>query len=118
MPFVKHSLTAAFVVALAVVTPAGVGAASVPARSAQTRTVRIHDIGFHPSRLVIHRRDSVRWKFVDQQVSHNVTSRGHARFHSSPTRLTGSYSVRFNRRGTYRYVCTIHPNMRGSVVVR
>ncbi|MEA2492672.1 MAG: hypothetical protein QOJ29_583 [Thermoleophilaceae bacterium] len=114
----KQPLTAALVAALVVAAPAGVGAASAPARSAQTRTVRIHDIGFHPSRLVIKRGDSVRWKFVDPEVSHNVTSRGHARFHSSPTRLTGSYRTRFTRRGTYRYVCTIHPNMRGSVVVR
>jgi plastocyanin len=114
----KQPQTAALVVALVVAIPAGVGAASAPARSAQTRTVRIHDIGFHSSRLVIQRGDSVRWKFVDPEVSHNVTSRGHTRFRSSPTRLTGSHRVRFTRRGTYRYVCTIHPNMRGSVVVR
>ena len=114
----KQSLTAAFVAALVLATPTGVGAASAPARSAQIRTVRIHDIGFHPSRPVIHRGGSVRWKFVDPEVSHNVTSRGRTRFRSSPTRLTGSHRVRFTRRGTYRYVCTIHPSMRGSVVVR
>ena len=114
----KQPLTAAFVVALVVATPAGVGAASAPARSAQTRTVRIHDIDFQPSRVVIHRGDSVRWKFVDPEVAHNVTSRGRTRFRSSRTRLTGSHRARFTRAGTYRYVCTIHPNMRGSVVVR
>jgi plastocyanin len=114
----QQPIKAGVLAALVLATSAGVGVASTPARSAQTRTVRIHDIGFHPSRLVVHRGDSVRWRFVDPEVSHNVTSRGHARFHSSPTRLTGSYSVRFKRRGTYRYVCTIHPNMRGSVVVR
>jgi plastocyanin len=114
----KQPITAGVLAALVLAVSAGVGAASAPGRSAQSRTVRIHDIGFHPSRLVIQRGDSVRWRFVDPEVSHDVTSRGHARFHSSPTRLTGSYSVRFNRPGTYRYVCTIHPNMRGSVVVR
>jgi plastocyanin len=31
--------------------------------------------------------------------------------------LTGTYTVRFRRPGTYRYVCTIHPNMRGRVIV-
>jgi plastocyanin len=31
--------------------------------------------------------------------------------------LTGTYTVRFTRPGAYRYVCTIHPNMKGRVIV-
>ncbi len=88
------------------------------ARVAATRTVSIKDIDFHPKRLVIAKGDTVTWKFQDKVVSHNVTSRGTLRFRSSQTRLAGNYSVRFARTGTYRYVCTIHPNMVASVVVR
>jgi plastocyanin len=51
-------------------------------------------------------------------VSHNVTSRGAPRFRSSPTKMTGTWSVRFAKAGTYRYVCTLHPGMAGRVVVR
>jgi plastocyanin len=40
------------------------------------------------------------------------------RFRSSPTKTTGTYSVRFTRTGTYRYECTIHPaSMRGTIIV-
>jgi plastocyanin len=96
--------------------------AAVPAQAspatAVTRAVAIKDIDFHPARLVVHRGDTVRWRFLDESTSHNVTSKGAPRFRSSPTKRTGSYSFRFTRSGTYRYRCTIHPNMVARIVVR
>ena len=88
------------------------------ARAAATHTVSIKDIDFTPKRLVIAKGDTVVWRFQDKVVSHNVTSRGTLRFRSSPTKQSGTYSVRFTKQGTYRYVCTIHLNMVASVVVR
>jgi len=88
------------------------------ADGAVSRTVQIKDIDFHPARLVVHRGDRVTWRFLDEEVSHNVTSVAKPRFRSSGSRMTGTYSVRFTRKGTYRYVCTIHANMRGRIVVR
>lgn len=103
---------AALAVAALVVPPAG-------ARSVRTARVTIADVSFKPSVVRIHRGDRVRWSFEDgPYTSHNVTSRGTRRFKSSSTRKTGAYTVTFRHRGTYRYVCTIHPNMRGKVVVR
>lgn len=93
-------------------------AAYVAHAAAATHTVAIKDIDFHPVRLVVRRGDTVRWRFLDASTSHNVTSTGAMRFRSSPTKLTGTYSVRFTRSGTYRYRCTIHPNMVARVVVR
>jgi plastocyanin len=56
----------------------------------------------------------VKWVWRDQ-VEHNVT------FHSfhSRTQESGTYTVRFNRRGTFNYHCTIHfeEGMRGKVIV-
>jgi plastocyanin len=37
---------------------------------------------------------------------------------SSRTQVRGSYSHTFTKRGTYRLVCTVHPKMRMTVVVR
>ena len=91
---------------------------AAPAHGAGDRTVQIKDIDFHPARLVVHRGDRVTWRFLDEEVSHNVTSVAKPRFRSSDSRMTGTYSVRFTRKGTYRYVCTIHANMRGRIVVR
>jgi plastocyanin len=91
---------------------------STPAGAASVKTVVLENIDFSPATVTIRRGGSVRWAWKDKEVSHNVTSRGRSRFRSSPTKLTGTYTVRFKRKGTYRYVCTIHANMVGKVVVR
>jgi plastocyanin len=97
--------------ASAVVVAPAAGAGSAAA-------VVVKNIDFSRHTVRIHRGESVRWRFADPGVSHNVTSRGRPHFRSSRSMLTGTYTVRFTRAGTYRYVCTIHPNMKGRVIVR
>ena len=90
------------------------GGALGGAQAASTHTVILHEIRFHPATLNVNRGDSVRWIWRDQ-TEHNVT------FHSfhSRTQESGTYTVRFNRRGTFNYHCTIHfeEGMRGKVIV-
>jgi plastocyanin len=95
--------------------PAAVFAASSGphATAAATHTVTLRNIAFSPKKLTIHRGDKVTWQWRDS-VAHNVTFRG---FHSR-TQQTGSYSVRFAKRGTYSFHCTIHQGMTGTIVVR
>jgi plastocyanin len=92
-------------------------ALALPAGAASTATVTVKNIDFSKRVVRIHRGDTVRWLFRDAPTPHNVTSRGRPRFASSTSRQSGTYSVRFTKAGTYRYVCTIHPNMAGRVVV-
>jgi plastocyanin len=95
-----------------VVVPA---AASGGASAAATHTVSLHEKRFHPGNLTIRRGDTVKWVWRDSGVEHNVTF---SHFHSR-TQEGGSYSARFNRRGTFSYRCTIHEaqGMRGKIVV-
>jgi plastocyanin len=105
-------LVAGFAAALAVaLVPAG---ALGGAQAARSHTVILHEFRFHPATLNINRGDSVKWVWRDQ-VEHNVTFRS---FHSR-TQESGTYTVRFNRRGTFNYHCTIHveEGMRGKVIV-
>lgn len=102
----------------AVVLFAAVAAGASPAAAARTVTVELRDIEFSKRTVQIRRGDSVRWVWRDRVVSHDVTSRGRPRFRSSDTKIAGTHRVRFTRAGTYRYICTIHPNMRARVVVR
>jgi len=86
--------------------------------AATTKRVVIKDIDFTPATVTISRGSKVTWLWRDDNVPHNVASRGTKRFRSAGTKNTGSYTVTFKKAGTYRYVCTIHANMRAKVVVR
>ena len=90
--------------------PAGASAAAV-------RVVRLEGFKVRPDTIRVRRGATVEWRFLDDPAPHNVTSRGKQRFRSSPSQRSGTHRVRFRRSGTYRYVCTIHFNMRGRVVV-
>jgi plastocyanin len=118
---VRHSsvLLAAALAATAVAVPAAALAGSdsspIAGRTAQSHTVVLKDIRFHPGDLSIHRGESVTWVWRDGDIEHNVTGGG---FHSR-TQSSGSFTVRFPRAGTFRYRCTIHvkEGMVGEVVV-
>jgi plastocyanin len=58
----------------------------------------------------------VRWVNRDP-VEHTVSFDGEGP-PSGSIPVHGSYAVRFDRPGTYPYLCTLHPFMRGVVVVR
>jgi plastocyanin len=101
--------------AAAVLPPAA--ADTSPAASA-TKRVRIGDNFFSRTSLTIQRGDRVRWVWVGR-APHNVTVTTGPREFRSTTKRDGAYSKRLRARGTYRYICTVHPSdMRAKVVVR
>jgi plastocyanin len=105
-------------IALALAGAALLGLPATGAGAAATKQVVLKDIDFKPGNVVVRRGDRVRWVWQDPRTPHNVVSRGRLRFRSSATKETGTHVVRFRKRGTYRYVCTIHPGMAGKVTVR
>lgn len=89
---------------------------AVPAVFAATRGVSIRDFAFSPRTVEVRAGDTVTWTNRDS-VAHTATARNG----SFDTGLLGegeSGSVRFTAAGTYRYLCTPHPEMTGTVVVR
>jgi plastocyanin len=100
------------------------GASMLPAAAADTegqatatKRVRVGDFFFRKKSLTIQRGDQVRWIWVGQE-SHDVfVTRGPRKFHSRRKR-SGRYRQQFFKRGTYRYICTVHPiQMRAKIVV-
>ena len=105
-------------VPLCVIGAALPAAASGPdAGASATKRVTVGDDFFRQRSVTIDSGDTVRWRWVGRN-SHNVTVRRGPRKFNSGTKSSGSYSKRLRRRGTYRYLCTVHaPSMRGKVVV-
>jgi plastocyanin len=89
---------------------------AVPAVLAATRGVDIRDFAFSPRTIEIRVGDTIRWTNRDS-VAHTATARNGS-FDTGLLADGESGSVRFTTAGTYRYVCTPHPDMTGTVVVR
>ena len=73
---------------------------------------------FAPALVTIHVGDTVMWK--DTTVTpHNVVGQGSASKVIKKTAIDAkSYKVTFTKKGTYTYVCQIHPGMVGQIVVK
>ena len=82
----------------------------------QTRYVNISNYSFTPYALYVNPGTTVVWTNYDYNP-HTITS-SNGGFNSGMLYRGQSYSVRFVTPGTYWYYCSIHPNMRGMIVVR
>ena len=89
---------------------------AVPAVLAASRGVAIRDFAFSPRTVEIRVGDTVRWTNRDS-VAHTATARNGS-FDTGLLADGESASIRFRVPGTYRYICTPHPEMTGTVVVR
>ena len=84
------------------------------ARAAGPGSVSIVDYSFSPGTISVNVGDTVTWTNSGKQP-HNATGSGI----STGTLKTGqSGSHTFTKAGTFSYICSIHPFMKGAVVVR
>jgi plastocyanin len=73
-------------------------------------------MAFTPSSITVAAGTTITWTNKDN-VTHNVTSND-GRFTNSPSMASGAvYSFKFDTKGTYGYICSIHPTMTGTVTV-
>ena len=92
--------------------------ASAPAPAAPPvgpDAVLIQNFAFVPAALTVKVGATVTWTNQDGDP-HTVVADG-GQFHSPGMDSNATYSYTFATAGTYDYVCSIHPFMRGSVVV-
>jgi len=105
---ISLKVMAAGITALAIASPLAHGASN--------KTVTVAKFKFAPAKVTIKRGDSVTWRFKKDPAPHNVKGGGGIK--SKPRISTGTYRKKFTKKGTFRYICGIHPNMKGTVVVR
>lgn len=86
------------------------------AAGADESVVSIHEFMFSPTAVTIAAGTTVRWKNLDGEP-HTVRSID-ATFKSDALDQNDSFTYKFDKPGTYRYVCSIHPQMVGTIVVK
>ena len=83
-------------------------------------TVVIRDFKFEPATVTVHEGDTVEWK-NDDSVPHtateDVTDKKPA-FDSGNIQTGASWRYVAQKKGTYNYICTVHPNMQGTLIVQ
>ncbi len=89
----------------------GTGTSPVAAQNAVT----IQSFAFSPATLTVKVGESVTWTNQDS-VGHSATS-DDGSFKTSVLSQGQSGSVTFSKAGTFTYHCSIHPNMKGTIVV-
>jgi plastocyanin len=78
--------------------------------------VQIDYFSFMPHEITIAAGATVTWVNLDD-VQHKVTSTDRT-FKSRVLRTDDKFSFKFDEPGTYEYYCSIHPKMRGKVIVQ
>ncbi len=97
--------------------PGGGPSAARPAAAASDQVV-IRDFDFGPKALTVAVGTKVIWTNRDDDP-HTVTSEADPKLFSSPPLDTGdAFAFTFDKPGTYRYFCSIHPHMQGTIVVK
>lgn len=94
------------------------GAAAIPNAAAATtaHTVDITGFAFKPAVLNVAAGDPITFINHDQEA-HTVVAQSGA-FKSSGLDTNDRWSVRVAKPGTYPYFCSLHPYMKGTIVVR
>ena len=91
-------------------------APAVTAHGPVTHTVTIESMRFDPEVLTVNEGDTVVWLNKDL-FPHTATSKVGG-FDSRQIDASGSWRQTFKSKGTFFYVCTLHPPMKATIEVR
>lgn len=89
--------------------------ASTAGQAAETKTVTIENLKFQPATLSVKQGDTVVWKNADL-FPHTATAPGG--FDSKEIAANGTWKFTAKKKGTFQYICTLHPTMKGTLVVK
>ena len=121
------SATLVLLAALALIAAAGFPSLASAGRSANPGsapqkmvTVTIRSFKFEPATVTVNVGDTVEWK-NDDIVPHTATADGEAQkpvFDSGTIQTGATWRYLARNKGTYNYTCTLHPNMKGELIVQ
>jgi plastocyanin len=100
---------------LAALLVGALGAAAATSAAPPASQITIKDFMFAPASLTIKAGTTVTWLNEDEEP-HTVVSAGLFRSKAIDTKETFTFT--FEKPGEYHFVCTIHPQMMGTVIVQ
>jgi plastocyanin len=94
------------------------GGAKAPTGAADASVVQvdIKDIKFAPATVTVKVGQTVKWTNSDP-VAHTVTAKSGSDVDSGTIAPNQTFETKFKKAGRVDYVCTIHPNQSGTVIV-
>ncbi len=91
---------------------------SGPATTLPPNAVVVANFAFSPDPITIKAGETVTWVFEQPDAPHNVVSLSDpVAFNSGVPQGHGTFQHTFTQPGTYPYICQIHPQMKGTVIV-
>jgi plastocyanin len=85
---------------------------------APTATIVIDNFSFSPPQLSVAAGATVTWENRDD-IPHTIVNDATPRAFKSPPVDSGEkFSQVFVKPGTYRYFCSLHPHMTGTIIVK
>jgi plastocyanin len=84
-------------------------------RAASSAGVAIKNFTFLPGTSTVHVGDTITW--TNQDIAPHTATAKDRSFDTGTINKGKSGSHTFTKAGTFAYICTIHPNMKGTVVV-
>ena len=107
----RHALKTIGLSLLALAACAGPGGSDVTAPDGPA--VFLRDLAYDPVEIAVQAGETVTWVWDDGGTAHDVVGEGFR----SELITGGTFSHTFEDPGTFPFVCSIHPNMVGSVIV-
>jgi plastocyanin len=93
------------------------GGGGADAGSGGGAKVSMEGIKFNPASVTVKAGDTVTWTNNDS-VGHDVTGDNFKSGDSGGLQNGDTFAQTFDKKGTFDYVCTVHPGMEGSVTVK
>jgi plastocyanin len=87
-----------------------------PANAIETNTIVMKDFDFAPMSLNVAAGTTVVWKNLDDEPHTVVGDKG--LFRSGGLEQNDTFAFKFDKPGTYKFLCSIHPKMMGTIVVK
>ncbi len=84
--------------------------------AAVANKIEMKDFMFMPSTLTVNAGTEVSWTNKDDEPHTVVSDTG--LFRSGALDTGESFSFKFDKPGTYRFICSIHPRMVGTIIVK